>query len=64
MEAPRKAFADLLLDLNLIQQSLGELALDERTYAQQLDLLRFQAQEIQQARLKPDEETQIGRAHV
>ena len=30
---------------------------DEQTYAQQLDLLRFQTGEIAAARLQPDEET-------
>ena len=33
--------------------------MDEKTYAQQLDLLRFQADEIAAARLQPDEEAQV-----
>ena len=33
--------------------------MDEKTYAQQLDLLRFQVQEISAARLQPDEEAQV-----
>jgi DNA repair protein RecN (Recombination protein N) len=32
---------------------------DEKTYAQQLDLLRFQVQEISAARLQPDEEKSV-----
>ena len=32
---------------------------DEKTYAQQLDLLRFQADEISAARLQPEEEAQV-----
>ena len=32
---------------------------DEKTYAQQLDLLRFQVNEITAARLKPEEEEQV-----
>ena len=34
----------------------AELVIDEKTYAQQLDLLRFQATEIEGARLQPGEE--------
>ena len=33
--------------------------MDEKTYAQQLDLLRFQVQEISAARLQPDEEKSV-----
>jgi len=36
---------------------------DDQTYAQQLDLLRFQVSEIATARLKPDEESQVEQAH-
>jgi DNA repair protein RecN (Recombination protein N) len=62
LEAPRQLFADLLSELNRLKQGLGELAVDERTYAQQLDLLRFQAQEIQGARLQPGEEGPLQEA--
>lgn len=62
LESVRIAFERLLTELNRFKLSLGELAVDERTYAQQLDLLRFQAQEIQQARLQPGEEEPLQEA--
>ena len=37
--------------------------MDEKTYAQQLDLLRFQADEIAAARLQPEEEAQVEQDH-
>jgi len=37
----------------------AELIVDERTYAQQLDLLRFQVAEITAARLQPGEEQEV-----
>jgi DNA repair protein RecN (Recombination protein N) len=36
---------------------------DEKTYAQQLDLLRFQVKEIGSAQLQPDEEAQVTQEH-
>ena len=40
------------------------LIVDEKTYAQQLDLLRFQVTEIESARLKPDEENMVTKEHL
>jgi DNA repair protein RecN (Recombination protein N) len=39
------------------------LVVDEKTYAQQLDLLRFQVNEINAARLQAGEEEQVEREH-
>jgi DNA repair protein RecN (Recombination protein N) len=39
------------------------LIVDEKTYAQQLDLLRFQVREIADAALLPDEERQLEEEH-
>lgn len=39
------------------------LVVDERTYAQQLDLLRFQVREIQDAALRPDEVEAVEAEH-
>src|SRR5262249_49603192 len=39
----------------------AELVIDERTYAQQLELLKFQVKEIAAARFQPDEEEQLER---
>jgi len=41
----------------------ASLIVDEKTYAQQLDLLRHQAGEITAAKLSPDEETALEREH-
>ena len=55
------AAADALILRNLAKRLAEKAALivDEKTYAQQLDLLRFQAGEIEAARLQPEEETQV-----
>ncbi|MCW5550731.1 MAG: DNA repair protein RecN [Verrucomicrobiae bacterium] len=39
------------------------LIVDEQTYAQQLDLLRFQVKEISSARLQADEDQQVEQEH-
>ncbi len=55
LEPDREAFAGLLRRrAELLQQKAG-LVIDEQTYAQQLDLLRFQVNEITAARLQSDE---------
>src|SRR5262245_49076389 len=52
----RSDFADLVRRQNELQAEKAALIIDEKTYAQQLDLLRFQVREITAANLKPDEE--------
>lgn len=52
----RAAFAALVMQRQELEASKADLVVDERTYAQQLDLLRHQVNEITAARLKPDEE--------
>jgi DNA repair protein RecN (Recombination protein N) len=47
---------------NLLAQKAA-LIVDEKTYMQQLDLLRFQVREIGEARLEPGEERQIEEEH-
>jgi len=44
--------------IQLLEQK-ASLIVDERTYAQQLDLLRFQVKEISSAKLLPEEEAQL-----
>lgn len=56
LDASRERFSELGRQLKALQAEADALVVDERTYAQQLDLLRFQVQEIQQAQLKADEE--------
>ncbi|HEX7861746.1 MAG TPA: DNA repair protein RecN [Verrucomicrobiae bacterium] len=55
----RAVFAEkAALRTDLLRQK-SELIIDERTYAQQLDLLRFQVKEITGAKLIPGEEAQV-----
>jgi DNA repair protein RecN (Recombination protein N) len=58
LEPDRAAFADQLARRAVLEAEKAALIVDERTYAQQLDLLRFQADEIAAARLEPGEEEQ------
>lgn len=55
----RKQFADLLRRKQALDAEKETLIVDERTFAQQLDLLRFQVNEIKAAKLQPDEEPQL-----
>jgi len=56
LQEPRASFTDLLQHRTEIEQSKADLVIDETTYAQQLDLLRFQVKEITNAALDPNEE--------
>ncbi|MBI1842214.1 MAG: DNA repair protein RecN [Verrucomicrobia bacterium] len=53
---PRRRGAELAQSLRRLREESSEWNVDERSHAQQVDLLRFQAQEISRARLSPDEE--------
>ena len=55
----RAAFAELLRERAAVEAEKAALVVDEKTYAQQLDLLRYQVKEIETARLKPDEEATV-----
>jgi DNA repair protein RecN (Recombination protein N) len=55
----RRKFGALMHQAQELETQKGALIIDERTYAQQLDLLRFQSREISAARLQPDEETAL-----
>lgn len=46
-----------------VEAARRALVVDERTYAQQVDLLRFQVGEIDAARLQPTEETELESEH-
>ena len=59
LDAEREAFAGLVRRRADLEAEKAALIVDEKTYAQQLDLLRFQADEIAAARLQPEEETQV-----
>jgi DNA repair protein RecN (Recombination protein N) len=55
----REAFGELVRRRAGIEAEKSALVVDEKTYAQQLDLLRFQVQEISTASLQPDEEARV-----
>ena len=59
LEGEREAFADLVRRRAAFEAEKAALIVNEKTYAQQLDLLRFQAGEIAAARLQPEEEAQV-----
>jgi DNA repair protein RecN (Recombination protein N) len=64
LDPEREAFAKLLRRRATLEADKAALIVDERTYAQQLDLLRFQTDEIAAARLQPDEEDQLARDYA
>lgn len=59
LEKQREGFAQLVGSQSALQAEKASLIVDEKTYAQQLDLLRFQVNEISAARLKANEETEL-----
>jgi DNA repair protein RecN (Recombination protein N) len=59
----RKALRDLLGQRAALESQKAELIVDDRTYAQQLDLLRFQVAEIETARLQPGEQEEVEHEH-
>lgn len=59
LEKSRTEFGELVRRRAALESEKSALIVDEKTYAQQLDLLRFQVQEISTARLQPDEEKSV-----
>jgi DNA repair protein RecN (Recombination protein N) len=59
LQPTRDAFAALLHRRAALEAEKSALITDEKTYAQQLDILRFQTGEISAARLQPDEEPRL-----
>lgn len=57
------AFAELARRRATLEAEKAALIVDERTYAQQLDLLRHQVHEITAARLRADEEAEVEAEH-
>jgi DNA repair protein RecN (Recombination protein N) len=55
LEGERDAFGELARRRAAIEAEKAALIVDEKTYAQQLDLLRFQVNEIDAAGLRPEE---------
>src|SRR5882724_2623354 len=63
VEDEREAFKSLLRKRAALESEKAALIIDEKTYAQQLDLLRFQVNEITAARLQDSEEEQVQQQH-
>jgi DNA repair protein RecN (Recombination protein N) len=56
LDKDREAFAELVRRRRALEAEKSVLVVDERSYAQQLDLLRHQVQEITAARVQPGED--------
>jgi DNA repair protein RecN (Recombination protein N) len=59
----RESFGALVRSRAALEAEKAALIVDEKTYAQQLDLLRFQVREIDDARLQPGQDAQIEADH-
>ncbi len=59
LEGQREEFAALVRRRAELEAEKTALIIDEKTYAQQLELLRFQTNEISNARLQPEEDRQV-----
>ena len=59
LEKSREEFGELVRRRSVLENEKSALIVDEKTYSQQLDLLRFQVQEISAAHLQPDEEKSV-----
>jgi len=60
LQSEREMFGELVRRRSALEAEKAALIVDEKTYAQQLDLLRFQVNEISAARLQPGEDERIG----
>ena len=63
LDAVQESFAELVRRRGALEAEKVSLIVDEKTYAQQLDLLRHQAREIDAAKLFPDEDAALEREH-
>src|SRR6267142_1233749 len=63
LEGEREAFKMLLRKRAALESEKATLIIDEKTYAQQLDLLRFQVNEINTTRLQAGEKKQVEQKH-
>jgi DNA repair protein RecN (Recombination protein N) len=59
LEEDRETFAGLVRARAALTAEKSALIVDEKTYTQQLDLLRFQTREISGAKLQPDEDQKV-----
>ena len=59
LETEREAFGELVRRRDTLEAEKSVLIVDEKTYAQQLDLLRHQVREISGAQLQPGEDEHV-----
>lgn len=59
LDKTRSRFSELLQKRAALERNKAQLIVDERTYAQQLDLLRYQVNEISSAKLRVEEEHEV-----
>ncbi len=64
LEELRDTFSKLIGHRSVLETEKAALIVDEKTYAQQLDLLRFQVREIASAKLQADEEIELQQEHT
>lgn len=64
LEKSRDKFSELIQRRSAIESEKSALIVDEKTYAQQLDLLRFQVREISDAKLQAVEEQELQQEHL
>ena len=63
LETEREALGELVRRRAALETEKASLIVDEKTYVQLTERLRFQVQEIEAARFQPDEEAQIEQEH-
>jgi DNA repair protein RecN (Recombination protein N) len=63
LEGEREALGGLVRRRAALEAEKAALIVDEKTYAHQVDLLRFQVREIAAAQLQPEEEKQVEEDH-
>jgi len=59
LEPQRSEVSELVRQRHEVESQKAALIVDEKSYVQQLDLLRFQVQEIEAAQIEPEEEVQV-----
>jgi DNA repair protein RecN (Recombination protein N) len=59
LQSEREAFGELVRQRAALEEKKAALIIDEKTYAQQLDLLRFQVSEITSARVQAGEDKTV-----
>ena len=59
LDSQRETYANLIRRRNAVEAQKAALIVDEKTYLQQVELLRFQVREIASARLELDEDRRV-----